>query len=167
MVHTIRPMHLRISETEVGSDLLRLLSPTTGSSAVIWIRMLVGHKPSWVLLSTSTDGNSNLFRKPVPVLRHPHSKKVFSYVQVEFNVFYFVVAASCPINVHYRVESGSLFIPSHETFTYFHISPEPSLLQEASYLRKANTETLQECFECFLALSSKPAEYNRKLYLAW
>jgi len=37
--------------------------------------------------------------QPVPVLVHPHSKKVFPALQTEFDVFQFMPTASCPVIV--------------------------------------------------------------------
>ena len=77
------------------------------------------------LLNISKDGElHNLPGQPVPVLGHPHSKKVFSDVQKESPVFQFVPIDSCPVTRHHSKESGSVFFaPSLQVFIYINRIP--------------------------------------------
>ena len=61
----------------------------------------------------------NLSGQPVPVLSHPHSKKVLPAVLREPPVFQSVPAASGPVTGHHWKEPGSvLFAPSLQVFMY-------------------------------------------------
>jgi len=58
-------------------------------------------------------------------------KKHFLVFWMESHVFQFVTAASCPVNEHYREESGSLvFISFNQIFIHIdEIPPGPFFLQ--------------------------------------
>ena len=73
----------------------------------------------------------NLSGQPVPVLGHPHSKRVFPDVQREPPVFQCVSIGSGPVTGHCRKEPGSVFfIPSCQVFIYINkFPPELSLLE--------------------------------------
>ena len=84
----------------------------------------------WVL-SISKDGDSTgLSGKPVQMLSHLHSRKVFPDVEREPPVFQFVPTASGPVTGHHWEEPGStLFSPSLQVFIHSDKTlPTPSLL---------------------------------------
>ncbi|KAK4830703.1 hypothetical protein QYF61_012872 [Mycteria americana] len=73
----------------------------------------------------------NVSGHSVPVVSHPHSKKVFPDVHRQPPVFQFVPIASCPVTGHHQIQPGSVFsTPSLQVFIYIDkMSPQPSLLQ--------------------------------------
>lgn len=82
-----------VGKVEVGRGLWR--SP---AQPLLW----QGH-PGWVpsptlmqILEMSKNGDSTASLHPVPVLDHPHRRKMFADVQSELPVFHFVPTASAP-----------------------------------------------------------------------